>query len=133
MVERQDTPAKLWQLLDHARGLLDQGWFYKGSYPGRDQSECRVTECLDLLGLLAELVGDVQRMGEACEALADEGKELGIPPADLRKLLGVDLARLAAVYTQLAKELSTAGNRAIDSLSGTAHTERQSTAPEAPC
>lgn len=117
----QEQCTKLAQFVDHVQGLLGQGWFYQGSAPGRDQSECRITECFDLLALLAELVGDIQRMGDACEAFVVEGKALGLSTQAINAMVGVDLAKLAIAHQQLATELSAAGNRAVELVGAAKH------------
>jgi hypothetical protein len=118
MVTRHDTPAELCDFLDRVREVLDQSWFYHASFPSHpDQG--RVTECLDLLHLLAEFTGDVQRMALACSSFVVEAHGLGLSDDDVRKLVGVDLGRLALAHTALATDLSIAGNRAIDILGET--------------
>lgn len=119
----QEQSAKLATFIDHVQGLLGQGWFYQGSAPGRDQSECRITECFDLLALLAEIIGDIQRMGDACEGFVTESKELGLSQLALNALVGVDLAKLALAHQQLAKELSAAANRAVDLVGEAKHVD----------
>lgn len=119
----QEQSAKLATFIDQVQGLLGQGWFYQGSAPGRDQSECRITECFDLLALLAELIGDIQRMGDACESFVTESKTLGLSKNALNALVGVDLAKLALTHQQLAKELSVAANRAVDLVGAAKHVD----------
>lgn len=114
MVTLQEQSAKIATFIDHVHGLLGQGWFYQGSPPGRDQSECRITECFDLLALLAELIGDIQQFAEACEGFVVEGRELLMSEETLKLLIGLDLAKMAEAHRRLAVELSTAANRAVD-------------------
>lgn len=136
-----ESREKCRELLDHVHGLLDQGWFYQGSAPGRSQSECRVTECSDLLGLVAELCGDCQRMAEALDGLLAEAKALNIGPTELRKFVGVDLVALATMHRKLAQDLAQAGNRALDTIGANSDgtTERrqqfreQATEPQRVC
>lgn len=103
-------------LIDRIQGLLDQGWFYTGSPPGRGLSERRVTECSDLLGLVAELCGDCQKMADALEQLLLEAAELDVTPDQLRKVVGVDLVSLGAMHNALAHDLAAAGSRALDMI-----------------
>lgn len=117
---------KCWELVDHLRGVLDQGWFYKGSAPGRDQSECRTTECSDLLGLVAELCADCRGMADELNDILVSSVALDMGTETLRKLSGVDLVALAQMYAQLGADLATAGNRALDTIGETYNgTERQ--------
>lgn len=113
IAERTD---RCWQLLDQLHALLSQGWFYQGSHPGRSQSECRSTECADLLALVAELCGDSQRMADELNEILVAAIALEMGTDTLRKLTGVDLVTLAQMYQQLAADLATAGNRALDTI-----------------
>lgn len=113
-----ERPDSCWQLLDQLQGLLMQGWFYQGSKPGRSQSESRTTECADLLALVAELCGDTQRMADALNEILVSAIALEMGTEALRKLTGIDLVKLAQMYQQLAMDLATAGNRALDTIGG---------------
>lgn len=118
MVGHHDIPPKLWHFLDRVHEVLDQSCFYYASFPSPPDQE-RVTECLDLLHLLAEFTGDVQKMALACSAFVVEAHGLGLSADDLRRLVGTDLGKLALAYTALATDLSSAGNRAIDIIGET--------------
>lgn len=112
---------QLGQFVDQLEGLLGQGWFYHGSSPGRDQSECRVTECFDLLSLLAELIGDIQRMADACDAIIKEAQDLGLSEDTINTLSGMDLGQFARAHERLAKELAEAANRTVDLIGDAKH------------
>lgn len=115
-----------WRLLCEIRGLLSQGWFYKGSFPGESQSECRTTECSDLLGLVAELCGDCDRMADALNAILLSAMRLNLGTETLKQLIGLDLVALAKMHTELARGLAATGNRALDIIGGTYNgTQRQ--------
>jgi hypothetical protein len=105
-----------WQLLDRLRGLLSQGWYYAGSEPGRSQSECRKTECADILALTAELCADSKRMADALGNILIEAVRLKIGTETIRNLVGVDIVTLTMMYEQLADDLAAAGNRALDTI-----------------
>jgi hypothetical protein len=111
-----ERKERCWRLLDDLRGLLDQGWFYQGSKPGRSQSECRTTECADLLAIVAELCGDCQRMADALNEMLVQTVALEMGTEALRKVTGVNLVSLAHMYEGLARDLAAAGNHALDTI-----------------
>lgn len=124
-----------WTFLDRVRGILEQGWFYVGAPPGRSQSETRTTECSDFLGLVAELCGDCQRMGEALAVLAAEATALELTVEEVRKFVGVDLAVLSRMHLQLSADLSAAGSRALDTIGESldATTDRRTETTDTQC
>lgn len=125
-----------WQLLDALRGLLSQGWYYVGAEPGRSQSECRKTECSDLLGLVAELCADSKRVADALGNILVAAVKLQIGTETIRNLVGVDIVTLTMMHEQLAEDLAAAGNRALDTIGkndGTKRFTARTQAPESQC
>lgn len=121
-----------WRLLDELRGLLSQGWYYVGAEPGRSQSECRKTECSDLLGLVAELCADSQRVADALGNILTTAVRLQIGTETIRNLVGIDVVTLTMMHEQLAEDLAAAGNRALDTIGKNDGTKRFTTRTKAP-
>ncbi len=116
MLSEAET-TKFRDFVYRAHVLLGQQWMFRALPLTVEQCKSEVTEfpCgTDLLGLLAELIGHLQNVGEAFAVLAHEADELGLSRDDALRLVGIDLSKWAVAHTSLAEELSSAGNRALD-------------------
>jgi hypothetical protein len=76
----------------------------------------------DALGIVADVVADVDLVSSSLFQMASRATELGV---DTVTLCGADLGLLARVYQQLAQDISNAANRAIETLSPVPKAERK--------
>ena len=117
--------------LAEVRTILDGGWHYSSplirAHDLANSGGC-IIERPDALGIVADVVADIDLVSSSLFGMATRATELGI---DTVTLCGADLGLLARVYQQLAQDISNAANRAVDTLSPAAKPERKR-APRTP-
>jgi len=115
------------EFLAQVRSILDGGWHY--SSPLIRTRGTMLVERPDALGIVADVVADVDLVSSSLFQMASRATELGV---DTVTLCGADLGLLARVYQQLAQDISNAANRAIETLSPVPKAERKrATRPKA--
>jgi hypothetical protein len=94
--------------------VTEGGWQYSSPLV-REQGgkEIPLLDTPDALSMMALIVGDLDLLSRDLYALVEEAKGLGI---DAAAMCGVDLATSARVYQQLAMDLGTASQRAIEAM-----------------
>lgn len=105
--------------------LTEGGWQYSSPLVRQNGGEkIPLLDTSDAISIIALVAGDVDILSRELSTLVDEAKALGFDPIAMCQ---VDLATQARVYQQLAMDLATASNRAIDGLkqSGQAKPERR--------
>lgn len=118
-----DRLAAVVQCTARIQLLTEGGWQY--SSPLVRESGGHAVPLLDTpdaLSLVALVVGDLDILSKELFGLVDQAKDLGIDPLAMCQ---VDLATSARVYQQLAMDLATASQRAIDAMRQPAKPERR--------
>lgn len=117
--------SQIVEFLAQVRTILDGGWHYSSPLIRTSDSSPHGTmlvERPDALGIVADVVADVDLVSSSLFQMAARATELGV---DTVTLCGADLGLLARVYQQLAQDISNAANRAIDTLSPAPKAERK--------
>lgn len=112
--------SQIVEFLAEVRTILDGGWHY--SSPLIRTGPTMLVERPDALGIVADVVADIDLVSSSLFHMATRATELGV---DTVTLCGADLGLLARVYQQLAQDISNGANRAIDSLSPAPKAERK--------
>lgn len=120
------------EFLAQVRSILDGGWHYSSPLIRTGDSSPHGTmlvERPDALGIVADVVVDIDLVSSSLFQMATRATELGV---DTVTLCGADLGLLARMYQQLAQDISNAANRAIDTVSPAPKAERKQRASRTP-
>lgn len=110
--------AQIAELLAAVRTLLDGGYHYSSPFlrsrgDSDDQAPPMIRERQDGLGLLSDIVSDLQSVALSLAELDDQAKELKL---NTQAICGVDLSLYTRIYDQLATDIKAAVQIAIDGL-----------------
>ena len=117
--------SQIVEFLGHVRIVLDGGWHYSSPLIRAEASlpqHSMLVERPDALGIVADVVVDLDGVSSNLFAMAARAAELGV---DTVVLCGADLGLLARVYQALAQDISAAANKAISTLSPAVKPERK--------
>lgn len=96
--------------------VTEGGWQYSSPLVRESGgSEVPLLDTPDAISIVALMVGDIDQLSRELFALVEEAKSLGIDPMAMCSL---DLPCLARTYQQLAMDLATASQRAIENMQG---------------
>jgi hypothetical protein len=117
--------SQIVEFLAEVRTILDGGWHYSSPLIRREASlpqHSMLVERPDALGIVADVVVDLDAVSGTLFAMAARAAELGVDTVDL---CGADLGLLARVYQALAQDVSTAANKAVSALTPATKPERK--------
>lgn len=120
------------EFLAQVRTILDGGWHYSSPLIRTGDSSphpVMLVERPDALGIVADVVADIDLVSSSLFQMAARAAELGV---DTVTLCGADLGLLARVYQALAQDISNAANKAVDTLSPAPKAERKPRATRTP-
>lgn len=109
-----DRLASVVQCTSRIQLLTEGGWQYSSPLV-RESGGARIPllDVPDAISIIALMVGDIDQLSKELFTLIEESKTLGIDPVAMCQ---VDLPNLARAYQQLAMDLATASQRAIDAM-----------------
>lgn len=118
-----DKLAAVVQHISRVQLMTEGGWQYSSPLVRETGgNEVPLLDTPDAISIVALVVGDIDLLSRELFALVDEARTLGI---DSIGMCRVDLPGLARIYQQLAMDLGTASQKAIEQLKQPMRAERK--------
>lgn len=118
-----DKLAAVVQHISRVQLMTEGGWQYSSPLVRESGgNEVPLLDTPDAISIVALVVGDIDLLSRELFALVDEARTLGI---DSIGMCRVDLPGLARIYQQLAMDLATASQKAIEQLKQPMRAERK--------
>jgi hypothetical protein len=118
-----DRLAAVVQCTTRIQLMTEGGWQYSSPIVRESGGpEIPLLDVPDAISIVSLMVGDIDMLARELSCLAEESRTLGI---DSVAMCQVDLPSLALAYQQLAMDLGSAAQRAVDAMRQPAKPERR--------